>query len=379
MKSSSLRPVLVLTCSAMLTAVSASAQQAQQSRQAVLAFFGAQIGNDNDVTQTSCYLGTAGSLVTDGTNDYILSNSHVLAREGAGAVGEDILHTLPSLCDPTAMHVGELAVDVPFGFKRRDQNRVDAALARITPNVVPAVDGQGRVLHIGNSFNDAYGVSSATVDPSVGLAVKKSGRTTGLTHGTISYVGVNVTVSYSRGRVSFVDQFAISSGSFSDGGDSGSLIVTDDAAAHPVGLLFAGSSTDTIGNPIGFVLEELEAQLGATLTFGTSGDPGIWELTDNGGGSGGGGNTGGGKGHGKPKKNEVAAAAIALARQARDRHEDHLRGLAGVQGTGIGVGHGRPTVAIFVESDHPAIVNQLPTELDGVPVEIKVTGEFVAF
>jgi hypothetical protein len=50
-------------------------------------------------------------------------------------------------------------------------------------------------------------------------------------------------------------------GAFSKAGDSGSLIVTDDANANPVALLFAGGQTTTIGNPINAVL----AALGATI------------------------------------------------------------------------------------------------------------------
>jgi len=41
---------------------------------------------------------------------------------------------------------------------------------------------------------------------------------------------------------------------FSGGGDSGSLIVTDNGSLNPVGLLFAGSSTQTIVNRIDLVL-----------------------------------------------------------------------------------------------------------------------------
>jgi hypothetical protein len=52
----------------------------------------------------------------------------------------------------------------------------------------------------------------------------------------------------------FVDQVIITPGGFSDGGDSGSLIVTDNADKNPVALLFAGSSTETIANRIDFVL-----------------------------------------------------------------------------------------------------------------------------
>ncbi|HYR12865.1 MAG TPA: CARDB domain-containing protein, partial [Mycobacterium sp.] len=52
----------------------------------------------------------------------------------------------------------------------------------------------------------------------------------------------------------FVDQLIISPGGFSGGGDSGSLIVTDDGSMNPVALLFAGSASVTIANRIDLVL-----------------------------------------------------------------------------------------------------------------------------
>jgi hypothetical protein len=47
----------------------------------------------------------------------------------------------------------------------------------------------------------------------------------------------------------FNGQVVVAGGSFSAGGDSGSLIVTADTSA-PLALLFAGSPTNTVGNPI---------------------------------------------------------------------------------------------------------------------------------
>jgi hypothetical protein len=55
-------------------------------------------------------------------------------------------------------------------------------------------------------------------------------------------------------------------GAFSDSGGSGLLVVTDHANKRPVGLLFAGSTSTTIANPIDQVLSELRA-LGTTLTI----------------------------------------------------------------------------------------------------------------
>ena len=71
-------------------------------------------------------------------------------------------------------------------------------------------------------------------------------------------------VSYgTAGVATFQNQIIIQSlnaNPFSAGGDSGSLIVTD-VTQQPTGLLFAGSTTHTIANPIQAVL----AALGVTI------------------------------------------------------------------------------------------------------------------
>jgi CARDB len=67
----------------------------------------------------------------------------------------------------------------------------------------------------------------------------------------------------------FVDQLVIEPGTFSGGGDSGSLIVTDDGNKNPVALLFAGSSTQTIANRIDLVLNRFAVHVDG----GTSAPP----------------------------------------------------------------------------------------------------------
>jgi hypothetical protein len=65
-------------------------------------------------------------------------------------------------------------------------------------------------------------------------------------------------VGYRGSTARFVDQIVISDGTFSNPGDSGSLVVTKGnllADRRPVGLLFAGSNMNTIANPIDFVLD----------------------------------------------------------------------------------------------------------------------------
>ncbi|NQU97814.1 MAG: hypothetical protein HQ548_09250 [Chloroflexi bacterium] len=204
--------------------------------------------------------GTIGARVVDGVgNVYALSNNHVYADENDASIGDNVLQpgAYDGGVDP-ADAVGTLADYVPIRFDGTS-NVVDAAIAVVTTDTV------------GNATPaDGYGTPSATlfdadstvegIQVPIGLEVQKYGRTTGLTSGTVSETNVTVTVCYlvrgpfCRKAATFTGQIAVTDGSFSAGGDSGSLIVTDDAYANPVGLLFAGSDTRTLANPIDAVL-----------------------------------------------------------------------------------------------------------------------------
>lgn len=202
-----------------------------------LAQVGTSTGNAKE-----CAAGTIGARVKDSAGKlYALSNNHVYARENKAKIGEQIvspgLYDAVPQCtfDPQTV-IGTLAkfVKIQFGAKR---NTVDAAVALLSTTV-------------SNTTPAGYTPSSTAVSATVGWMVKKYGRTTGETHGTVTGVNVTVRVQYSSGIATFADQIQISPGGFSAAGDSGSLIVTDDLNANPVGLLFAGSSTTTIANRI---------------------------------------------------------------------------------------------------------------------------------
>lgn len=212
-----------------------------------------------------CTVGTLGARVKDISGQvFALSNAHVYAREGSkpadpvdkGSNGDRILQ--PGRVDMTAkacgsQHeidtavIGPLWDYVPIEFSRTANNTVDAAIALTS------------TLDVDNGTpGDGYGVpSSTTVSPinALGQQVQKYGRTTGWTTGTVTGVNATVIIKYDKGRARFVQQVVIqgSGGAFSAGGDSGSLIVTQ-SGNFPVALLFAGSSTTTIGNPIDLVL-----------------------------------------------------------------------------------------------------------------------------
>src|SRR6059058_1936182 len=208
--------------------------------------------------------GSIGARVTDGVNVYILSNNHVLANSNDASIGDPELQ--PGAYDGGVAPADQIATLA--AFKAIDfsggGNPIDAAIARVTvpgdlANTTPTDDGYG----VPNSaiFGDANGDGAFdNINSLLGLNVQKYGRTTKLTHGQITGINATVTVCYEvffgfcLKAATFVDQLIIEPGTFSGGGDSGSLIVTDDASKSPVGLLFAGSSTQTIANRIDLVL-----------------------------------------------------------------------------------------------------------------------------
>jgi hypothetical protein len=197
--------------------------------------------------------GTFGCLVTDGTTRFILSNNHVLADENALPLNSPIFQ--PGLLDGGVVPGDRIAKLKKFITIKKlpADNHVDAAIAALdaaglaVPAILPQVGALG---------------ATAPVPASVGMRVHKHGRTTGYTRGRVIDVAADVNISYDFGAARFVDQIIIvgDSGSFSDAGDSGSLIVRR-SGNRATGLLFAGSSTHTIANHIGDVLTALAVTL----------------------------------------------------------------------------------------------------------------------
>ena len=84
--------------------------------------------------------------------------------------------------------VAALTKRLGIHFGMHSKNVVDAAIAQVFPG---EVDPSGNVIGIGT-------LGTGTVDPVVGLAVQKSGRTTGATHGVIAAVEVSILVTYEK-------------------------------------------------------------------------------------------------------------------------------------------------------------------------------------
>ena len=334
--------------------------------------FGVSGGNVNDSTRRFCCSGTLGALITDGTNQYILSNNHVLGLSGSAVVGQDI--SQPGLIDSNCA-VSTVVADFT-GLAPLGPSNVDAAIAQLRPG---QMDSSG--------FIEDIGVPSSTIVlPTVGMSVAKSGRTTGFTTGSVTSINTSVNVQYTTScgggkkfTVAFTGQIVIGSGTFSAGGDSGSLIVTNNASHNPVGLLFAGSSSATIANPIGVVLARLGAAMGRTFSFGGGGGGSSASSK---------GNQGQGQGVGRqPFVPGAESLLLQLPPQAADRasavletHRANLMVTPGIMGAGIGLSgraDGEAAIVIYVNKD---AVNKpfLPDTIDGIPVNVVLSDEFVA-
>ena len=475
-----------LGSAAIVLADDAVNHQAWSDRPFELGVSGSSIEHIFDFPRIYCYAGTLGSLVTDGTDDYILSNNHVLAKENdpdnssldpdgrniiqAGLLDEGTCSL--SLGDPNNI-VGYLTAYVPLQFgkgKNPPENKVDAAIA-VTNETVAMVASDG-------SIRDVGPLTGAPETANVGDQVHKSGRTTGHTFGEVAAINVTIKVKYMSGTALFVDQIeatGLCDTQFSDSGDSGSLIVTlrDGAPRAPVGLLFAGGGASTFANPIDTVLSKMGAQANLTLSMVVGGTGNVNDVTDNteipscsaGGGSvtaaddsyklpkkntvltvaapgilendtgfvgsavvvsgpsvGVGNLTFGGdggftyeyigadrngdgsdsfvyevtdganfatatvtinlasKGGGRPSGAGSGSAGLEHALQVRADHEDELFDIPGVWGSGIGAdASGNPVIRVYVESAAQSVDHPIPADIEGLPVQIVVTGPIQAY
>ncbi|MGE5484193.1 MAG: hypothetical protein ACM3X4_04125 [Ignavibacteriales bacterium] len=231
--------------------------------------------------------GTFGAVVRDKKSGkpLILSNNHVLAnitdgKDGRARIGDEILQ--PGRYDGgqpddvvgylerfvpiwrtsgrpacpvargaeraanAALRAVKPGYEVQFIRKRSVENLVDAAVARpVSDDVIDA-----SIMEVG--------AVSACGEPEIGMKVKKSGRTTGLTTGTVRVVSATLKISLGDvGEACFSDQIVTTV--MGQPGDSGSLVVTEDGTA--VGLLGAGSDQATICSRMRNVLDLLEVTL----------------------------------------------------------------------------------------------------------------------
>jgi hypothetical protein len=197
------------------------------------------------------YAGTAGVVVEDRATGQpmLLSNFHVMCLDKTWRVGDSM--TQPSLID-----TGSCPTDVVAALQR-------ASLGGEVDRAVAAIQARGNQCQIAE-----IGAVRGTATATLGVAVRKRGRTTGLTYGSVDAIDLTVTINYGSGigYVTLTNQIDIAPDKgrnplFSDHGDSGSVVVDDSAAV--VGSLFAGDSSNgtAIANPISTVCSILNVTL----------------------------------------------------------------------------------------------------------------------
>jgi hypothetical protein len=212
-----------------------------------------------DLANGYCCGGTLGALIQTGGKKYILSNYHVFEADIVAGGNNRVATTGDPIIQPGLIDVGCNATNAQnvatlVVSSSLPASNVDASTAAI---ITGMVDESGAILEIGT-------LSSSTVAASINQKVKKSGRTTGLTRSKVNGLNATVSVTYDNecaGGVAFTKTFTgqiiiLNRGSkFLAAGDSGSLMVEDeDTNPGAVGLLFAGSSTLAVANPIADVL-----------------------------------------------------------------------------------------------------------------------------
>jgi len=196
--------------------------------------------------------GTLGCLVVLRNNKLcLLSNNHVIANSNNARIGDPIIQ--PGRVDGGVVPGDRIALLENFvRVNCPGPNLVDAAVAWTAFSFVDP-------RHVN------YTLNPTPIAARLGMTVKKNGRTTQATIGTITDINVNISVGgYSCGVAQFRNQIGIrgiGGNPFSRGGDSGSLIVTANSN-QPVALLFAGRTDNSItfANPIEAVISQLSIQ-----------------------------------------------------------------------------------------------------------------------
>ncbi len=311
-----------------------------------------------------CCGGTMGALLKKDNRHFILSNNHVLARLNAGAIGESI--NQPGLNDNNCAAPSDDQIATLSGFKKiklNGKNKVDAAIAETS---VDKVSADGAILGLGIPGNEVVGAK-------VGLAVKKSGRTTGFTRGEVIATNISGFVSFQLAcgddstirQVQFVKTFLVASTNnkdFSAGGDSGSVIYEDvKQCPRAMGLLFAGSSAFTVANPMNRVMKDVKKMkpkgpaelVGCDSAVASSGR----------------------------LKATREDRAERLAARVQRRVEDGILAYPGVFAMGIGrAAKDADSVVfkIFVDDARPGNAAAIPSSMDGVPVEVVLSDRFRA-
>lgn len=191
----------------------------------------------------------------------MLGCNHAFGNLNSGALGSPIRQPSPGDGGSSVDRVARLVHRVPLQFGGAQPNVVDAAVAEVPP--------RSNIINEICTIGPLKGIMPATL----GMTVRKHGRSSGYTEGTVVDVSLDeFVVEYLGGPAAlFVNQLRIQptpaydtwpavDGGFATDGDSGSIVV-DKKSQHAVGLHFAGAYGVSIANPI----KEVCVGLGITI------------------------------------------------------------------------------------------------------------------
>ncbi|SRR5579884_2496528 len=197
------------------------------------------------------FAGTLGAVVFDVVSGapMLLSNFHIMCVDQSWQVGD-------TLAQPGLPDSGDCAMDVIGAVQRAALGgQVDCAVSTL----------------VGREYSSEIVDIGAIVDmgeATLGMHVRKRGRSTALTYGIVESVGMTLTIDYGGeiGPLTLTGQIGIQvdterSSQLGEAGDSGSLFIN--GSQQVVGLFFAGNGERTFGaaNPIAAVIEAMKISL----------------------------------------------------------------------------------------------------------------------
>jgi hypothetical protein len=205
------------------------------------------------------------------------------------------------------------------------------------------------------------------------MRVAKSGRSTGLTCSVIGAIHADVRVNYATAcnsgttfTLTFTNQVIVDGAGFSAFGDSGALIV-DAQTARSVALMYAGSATVTLANPILDVLTALrDPSSGAVpVLVGSSAHPIACPLSTS--------------TAAQTQTSPLADATMALAALVRDKYANQFLADPAVISVDVGRSDDHPgEAAIVLYLEHGKQHGKIPAEVDGVRTKVIFQKRFTA-
>ncbi len=237
----------------------------------------------------------------DGTETetvYLISCNHVIAREktselppvpGQAMLGEPVVQ--PATMDlagsdisrlnlielsrdfgvATLSAIIEVHVYLP-GNANPPLNVVDAALAELWGERSRDHINLSRLPYAGRFLGEHEYTLDDNQNIQGSAAVFKCGRTSGYTEGEVTEINGVLPVDFAMKKAMFYKQIMVrrsadNTGRFSEAGDSGSALVTDDHKV--VGMVIGSTPTTSFATPIRSILDALGSAQGAAGTIGT--------------------------------------------------------------------------------------------------------------